>query len=223
MKVLSIRRWCVASSFAIFVCGFPARVLARRLVDDERAYVHVLAEGLESTFLFFAKHAKAFTDKNDKTSYRAYVTMLSNEIEKFDREVMPDVTRALDDQNASELLHEVLSIVHELFDALVPKLKELRDVLQRPEYMNAKNDSKKALELCLKIKPYLLYFTSPETVSFLDGKLGKLHGVLVRAGEEDLAARLGIVKNAVRELRNSKPVDHTIIVNCMTRRIRYNT
>lgn len=197
--------------------------------EDERVYIHKLANEIEGMFECFKDNVARFIDASDHTPYRKLVLEMSDKLDEFEKHVMVTLAKKLVEAKTknTEVFRQSLSIVHEVLTEFLTKLNTLRNILIKPEYLNAgARDGLQAIKLGRELERYCKDLLDGKIIAQLEAKIDNVYTLVSSAGDPSLTERLKEIKMVLKAFRGvsiaKKSGNELKIVNGITAKIRHN-
>ncbi len=195
--------------------------------EEERAYVHKLANEIEDMFEFFRVNISKFIDPCDHTPYRQLAVALSDKIAEFEQHVMTTLAKKLVEAKSknTEVFQQSICIVQEVLTDFLTKLNVLRNILVKPEYLNA-HDGIQAIKLAKELEKYCKDLLDGKIIAQLEAKIDTVYNLVSGVSEQSLSERLKEIKNILKNLKGAsmqkKSGSELKVVNGITAKIRHN-
>jgi len=230
MNFVSVKKNYLAL-FAFFCLGTQVPLVRAsdkvQFQEDERVYVHKLANEIEEMFEFFKDNVAKFIDSTDHTPYRKLVMAMSDKLDEFEKHVMITLAKKLVEAKSknTEIFRQSLNIVQEVLTEFLTKINVLRNILVKPEYLNAR-DGIQAIKLGKELEKYCKDLLDGKIIAALEVKIDKVYTLVSSAGDPSLTERLKEIKTILKNFKGAslpkKSGAELKIVNGITSKIRHN-
>lgn len=196
--------------------------------EEERLYVHTLANEIEEIFEFFSDNVDKFVSACDHTPYRKLVLTMSDKLAEFEKRVMATLAKKLVEAKAknNEIFSQSLSIVQEVLTEFLTKINVLRSILTKPEYLNA-HDGLLAIKLGKELEKYCKDLLDGKIIAQLEVKIDKVYNLISTSGDKLLIDQLAKIKAGLKVVRSATAQkksggNELKIVNGIAAKIRHN-
>jgi len=195
---------------------------------DERDYIYALANEIEGIVDFFQSSITKFIDPADHTPYKILALSMSDKVNEFEQRVMMALAAKLAEAKIENtpVFYKSLGLVSEILNEFLIKLNELRVILVKPEYLNAR-DGVKAIKLGKELEGRCKDLLDGKLLAKFESKLDQMYKLVSAAGEQTLSERLSEIKALLQNLKSASMQkkggnNELRIVNGITAKIRHN-